>query len=215
MNATFPNSHQRQKIGVIFLLTFAPLLMPLSYAQLIKNPKLQRSAQVLLGVLAGSKKMQNQKQVSGPAANDTAAVLDFNNKPAGEFATANIQDISGTWEGEESNGGLIMYYSLCLTKLSNNSYSGFDYCIWKKTIDRKPIAENAPNAKKSFIGNFENGILNFTEIEQLENSKWGLITEKLKLVDDNGSPAIINDKENEPQRKFYLKRTAKLFRRSI
>src|ERR1019366_2615788 len=68
-----------------------------------------------------------------------------------------------------------------------------------------------PNAKKSFIGNFDNGVLSFTEISQLENSKWGLTTEKLKFVDDNETPAIINDKPNEPQRKFYLKRTGQTF----
>jgi TPR repeat protein len=144
---------------------------------------------------------------------DTAAVLNFNSKNASEFAAFDIRDLSGVWEGEESNEGLIMYYSISLTKLGSNSYSGFDYCIWEKNIDRKPVTANGgnvPKAKKSFIGNFEKGELSFTEIQELENSKWGLTNEKLKVVDDNGTPAIIND-NNQPARKFYLKRTSQTF----
>ena len=158
-----------------------------------------------------NKSGSNQQGINRPQTNDTSAVLNFNSKPADQFKSSGIDDLSGTWEGEESNGGLIMYYSICLTKIEGNSYSGVDYGIWKKYIDRRSIAANAPNAKKSFIGNFSNGVLNFIEISQLENSNWGLRNEKLKVVDDNGTPAIINANQTETQRKFYLKRTSQIF----
>ena len=74
---------------------------------------------------------------------DTAAVLNFNTPmPANQFAASGIQDISGVWEGEQSNGNLIMYYKLCLNKINgDNTYSGYDYCVWVKNIDHSPITK--------------------------------------------------------------------------
>ena len=201
MKTNFFSKIQFGKVAKMFLLFLLFIKCPLS-AQILKLPF--RIPPIF---------RPNQQSHNKSSGKDTAAVLNFNDKPANQFTSSSVQDISGIWEGEQSNGTLIMYYKLALNHLNGNTYSGYDYCVWEKYIDHKPINAKdgvMPNAKKSFLGSFENAEFNFTEIGQLENSTWGLISEKFKIVDDNGMPAIIND-NNQPQRKFYLKRTSTNF----
>lgn len=204
----------------LFLSLSASLISPVAEAQISNAGKAIIAGGILgAALLKGKKNNQKTNQPNNNSNNvakgkDTAAVLNFNTKSADQFAASGVQDISGVWEGEQSNGGLIMYYKLALYRLSNDTYSGYDYCLWQKTIDRTPVKTGAdgmaPNGKKSFLSTFKNAEVNVTEIAQLDNSKWGLTTEKFKVVDDNGSPAIIND-NNQPQRKFYLTRTSTVF----
>lgn len=202
-----------RKLLILLFLLISSFL----YAQFKNSGNVIKAGGALLGgILKDTKNKNAVHQTNNALVKDTAAVLNFNDKPANQFTSSSIDDISGTWEGEESNGNLIMYYKLALVHLNNNTYSGYDYCLWVKNIDHKPINTNSgmmPNAKKSFLGTFNNSELSFTEIQALENSKWGLVSEKFKFVDDNGSPAIIND-NNQGARKLYLKRTGTSFPQS-
>ncbi len=200
-----------------FIRLFAFYLLGISFAVNAQNNT--TAAKVAGGLFAGkmlvdkfSKKTDGKVQKS--QGRDTAAVLEFNARPAENFSVADIQDISGVWEGQQSNGNLIMYYQLCLNKINATTYSGFNYCEWQKNIDHTPVTNaqgQIPNGKKSFIGTFNNGQFSFKEIQGIENNKWGLSAENLKFINDNGTAAIINNDKNQPNRKFYLKRTNPVF----
>jgi TPR repeat protein len=184
--------------------------MFLLFAILLVTSHLKAQFRGLRGLNLNGFNNANFQKPKKAVPNDTAAVLNFNNKPADQFVASKVQDISGVWEGEQSNGTLISYYKVALVHLNDSTYSGYDYCAWVKYIDHTPINPTngvMPKSKKSFLGTLSNAELSYAEIQSLDNTNWGLTTEKFKIVDDNGTPAIIND-NNQPDRKFYLKRTS-------
>jgi TPR repeat protein len=204
----------------LFLIFTAMLISSSLCAQLINLRSAVGAGAVVENLLKHKKNQSSTNQNNNTNNNnspvkDTASVLDFNSKPLSAFTAAHIQDISGVWEGEQSNGGLIMYYQIALFHLSGDMYSGYDYCIWVKTLDHKPVADKngqIPKGEKTFIAKFdEDAGLKVTEIAALANTNWGPGSELFKFVDDNGTPAIINANTGEPNRKFYLKRTNQSF----
>ena len=124
--------------------------------------------------------------------------------------TSKTGDLSGKWEGYQTNGQLIMSYEINLVKTGKNSYSGFDYCRWVKSSNNTPLqyqGTELPNAKKAFIAVFQDNVLNAVETNNIGNSKWDLQNEKFKLITDNGALVLINADGNTGQRRFALKHT--------
>jgi len=147
-----------------------------------------------------NKNNANQKQSQNQTPNKGVAFIDTNKK----------YDLSGKWEGTQYNGQLIMRYEISLAKTGDNTYSGVDYCLWVRSANNSPMnykGSEPPHSKKIFTGSFKGDHLDFNEISELGDSKWGLNKEQFKLIYNNDSLAFISGDGNYGQRRFYLKRT--------
>ena len=127
-------------------------------------------------------------------------------------APAQGSDLSGVWEGQQTNGALIMYYEVGLVKTGDNTYAGFDSCRWVKYANAPlNVKGQPPHAKKVFIARFDQGVLTCTEVGNMQNSNWGVSSELFKLVNNNGTDRLVNASPNQPDRHFDLRRSGQPF----
>ncbi len=78
-----------------------------------------------------------------------------NQNPAPGARQGDGPDLSGIWEGQQTNGNLVMYYQLGLVSTGDNTYTGFDSCLWVRNNDNSPLNVKGPmpHAKKSLSQN--------------------------------------------------------------
>lgn len=100
----------------------------------------------------------------GSTATGKAAVA----APGTTAGMPNSNDLSGVWEGQQINNGLLMYYQLALVKTGEHTYSGFDSCRWVQNNSNGQV----PHAKKVFVATFDGNILTCTELGNMQNSNW-------------------------------------------
>src|SRR5258708_2121921 len=73
--------------------------------------------------LMAKKVSQNKKPGAGNTSDNSQAAV-FNAHPLVDYPAAGLQDISGTWVGDLSDGNTQWSYQLSLTKTGPNTYAG-------------------------------------------------------------------------------------------
>ena len=130
-----------------------------------------------------------------------------NNPKQPDYPPSDILDISGTWEGTVSDQNSTWYYQLSLSKTGPNTYTGLDSFQLKEKRNNAPIPVGY-NLKQTLTGNYNNGVLVYTNVKNVDQPNFPLVTEQLKLVKDKDSSVIVNNNPAGANRKIYLKRTS-------
>jgi TPR repeat protein len=124
----------------------------------------------------------------------------------------NTTDISGLWVGEISDGNSTWFYQINLIKSGDHIYSGIDsFRLLKKEPNVIPLIAPIPIGfafRQSFTGNFNNGLLVFTNVQNLDNPNYLLNKEQLKWQDNSDGQLMTNGNPYTPGRKIVLKRLA-------
>ncbi|HWB27692.1 MAG TPA: tetratricopeptide repeat protein [Chitinophagaceae bacterium] len=107
-------------------------------------------------------------------------------------ATINNSDLSGKWEGMQTNGQMIMQFEINLKKIGENMYSGYDYHRWLRA-NNSPYGVDAPNAKKVFVAVLKDNVLTCSELGNIENGNWPLENESFRLINANGTMAFVGE----------------------
>lgn len=144
--------------------------------------------------------------ILGGAAYEASRMKQKNNsQQQPNYPPSDIQDISGTWVGTVSDPNSKWFYQLSLTKTGPNTYSGLDSFRLEEKKNNIAIPVGY-NLKQTLTGNFNNGVLVYSNVHNVDNPNFPLVVEQLRLVRDKDSSAMVNNNAMMPARKVYLKR---------
>ena len=122
--------------------------------------------------------------------------------------TSDLQDISGTWVGKVFDPNSSWYCEVSFTKTGPNTYAGLDYYRLEEKKNNAPL-QIGFNLKQTFTATYNNGILVYSNINNVDNPNFPQVVENLRLIREKSrdSSEFVNNNQGNVQREVHLKRT--------